>query len=176
MRLAAPWLALFVSSKGRISRDVFWIGLVLAGVVAVALSLVLAMLLPQGPARLITLAGFGFMLFNVLTKRLHDRDRSALWTLPLLIPLALAAISELSGLFADEGINAITVYFGLLALAGGGWTLFEAGFKGSDPGWNDFGHEPGTTPGPRPRFAVRSEKPPARRNTVHPDLDPPEGP
>lgn len=169
-----PWLALLLSSRGRISRDVFWIGLVLAGAVAIALSLALALALPQGLARLIAVASFGFMLFNVLTKRLHDRDRSALWTLPLLLPLALAAISELSGLFADEGINAITVYFVLLALIGGGWTLFEAGFKGSDPGWNDYGHEPGRTPGPRPRFAVRSDVPRAQRKTVHPDPDPPE--
>lgn len=169
MRQFVPWIVLLFSSRARISRDVFWIGLVLASIVAFAISFLLGALLSPGLTRLATAAVFGFMVYNILTKRLHDRDRSALWTLPLLLPLAFATISELSGLFADEGVNAITAYFLLLAVIGGGWTLFEAGFKGSDPGWNDYGPEPGKTPGPRPRFAVKSDQPQAPRKTVHPD-------
>ncbi len=149
-------MTLFTSFKGRISRSDFWLGFLGLAVVSVVVGLTLFAALSQGLAsKIIQLLVLGVVLYvwaAVITKRLHDRGKSAI---PYaIIFLAPGFVSSFMKIFmigytpidiggaeiAMPGQGALIVTY--ISIAVGIWMLVELGFlKGSDE-TNRFGQSP----------------------------------
>jgi uncharacterized membrane protein YhaH (DUF805 family) len=78
--------ALFFSFRGRIPRGAFLLGSLLLGLAFVLLFLLLDRVASHGATLLLYLPFF-WALAALLAKRLHDRGKSPLWLLILLVPL-----------------------------------------------------------------------------------------
>ncbi len=109
------WQALFLSAEGRISRQTFWI---CAGVLVVA-SLVMGMIPVVGALASLALL---WPWLVVLTKRLHDINRSGKLALAMLIPNLAASLLALAvGIMSMSPATALAALSlaGLLAAVGG---------------------------------------------------------
>jgi uncharacterized membrane protein YhaH (DUF805 family) len=119
---------LFFSFDGRIGRQQWWIGVIIAWVAVALVSGALSMIagvpvfrggMGFGPApasRLLMLAAlvaYGWAILALAAKRWHDRDKSAWWILINLVPVI-----------------------------GGLWALIENGFLRGTDGPNRFGSDP----------------------------------
>lgn len=102
------WHALFLSAEGRMSRQTFWI---CAGLLVVV-SLVVSMIPVVGSLASLALL---WPWLVVLTKRLHDLNRSGKLALAMLIPnLATALLALVVGVMAISPATALAA----LSLAG----------------------------------------------------------
>ena len=129
--------------RGRLRRSHYWaVGLIMTFVVAPLIGGLIAPLLPHGDTSDIPLTGeneVGYGLLTVfvalyvwvrlaiLTKRLHDRDKSGWLMMIVLIPV-------------------LGVFWGL-------WMCIECAFFDGDPGGNKYGPSP-KDPSARPQPAV----------------------
>jgi uncharacterized membrane protein YhaH (DUF805 family) len=119
---------LYFSFDGRIGRQQFWIGTIVAWAAMAIVTAVLSVLFSTpmyrmdygfGPApggRLLMLAAvvaYVWAVFALQAKRWHDRDKSAWWILINLVPVI-----------------------------GGLWALIENGFLRGTDGHNRFGEDP----------------------------------
>jgi uncharacterized membrane protein YhaH (DUF805 family) len=111
------WKQFYLSGKGRVNRQQFWLRLVLPGFIISVVLLLIDMAIGTYDAQ----DGIGLLngIFSLLIlipailvyiKRWHDRDKSGWWNLILLIPI----------------VGAI-------------WFLIECGFLAGTPGPNRFG-------------------------------------
>lgn len=139
------WKSLFLSTEGRISRQTFWI---CAGIL-VAASLVLGLAPVVGP--LLSL-GLLWPWMAVLTKRLHDMNRSGKLAWAMLIPnLAASGLAVVVGLMALNPATALAALplAGLMAMVGGVAIVISLvflvwlGVKVGDAGTNAYGAAPG---------------------------------
>lgn len=126
---------LFLSYQGRIGRLAYWLGLIVLGIVQLAVIFALlsashgtlaqlaAVDDPQTvgeavlmhvvlPVSIISLL-FLYPTYAVTTKRWHDRNKSGWWSLIAFVPII-----------------------------GGLWMLIETGFLGGDDGDNNYGAAP----------------------------------
>src|SRR5437868_12217196 len=78
--------ALFFSTRGRLRRSTSWLASLALGAVFVFLFIALAATTGR-PSTLVLYPPFFWALFCLASKRLHDRDKSALSLLLLVIPL-----------------------------------------------------------------------------------------
>ena len=108
------WTYLFTGFRGRVARLPFWTGLVLIGLVWLALGVaaVLCNFQPRlelGHCALVILLGFlsFWPVLAVLAKRWHDRDKSGWWSVLLLVPVIgpLWIFVELGMLEGTRGAN-----------------------------------------------------------------------
>lgn len=171
-----PLQHIFLGFTGRINRAKYWLGIlaliVLSLIVQWLIYLVFdIVVLRSDRASSFSLFDLGLFRGNfipallmlildlsifysqlaLVVKRLHDRDRSAWWLVPMwVIPWGLLA---LAGLFLpDEAAVSIDdisplgtgvgLILTLLALAFLIWTLIELGFRRGTPGPNRFGADP----------------------------------
>jgi uncharacterized membrane protein YhaH (DUF805 family) len=129
------WKYLFTSFEGRISRQPFWLSILVMFIVQWVLMLILGVVLgtsmmsgmdpnmaPEETAAMATTAMIPVLIVSLLflyptlaiyAKRWHDRSKSGWWTLIVLIPII-----------------------------GGIWFLVECGFLRGTEGPNQYGEDP----------------------------------
>lgn len=103
---------LLLSFSGRIPRSTFWLTALLLAVVFIILLVALESILGRS-ASLVLYPPFFWAMAALATKRLHDRGKSPLWFLLVLIPVL-----------------------------GPLWLLLELGFLRGTPGENRYGDDP----------------------------------
>ena len=127
--------------RGRIGRTMYWLGALLFAVdwliLWIAFFTLPAGFLGASVGFVGVIVGF-WLVFAIVIKRLHDRDKSGWFTLLyLLVPGVLQAISEKAGRTQPL---AIIVYVAGLALAI--WAAVELGFLCGTVGPNRYGPDP----------------------------------
>ncbi len=143
MSAARPWITLLFRFEGRISQRAFWVGLAIVVAAGILLATVILPLL-VGPRLTMALAPVlvAPSLFAVTTKRFHDIDYSWWWNLLFGLPLGFTWVSHFSGLFPNENVNAVTLYWAVVTLITGLWCLARLGFRPGMHGYNDYGPDP----------------------------------
>ncbi|MBE7183195.1 MAG: DUF805 domain-containing protein [Methylobacterium mesophilicum] len=108
------WTYLFTGFRGRVARLPFWAGLVLMGLVWLALGIVAVLgnlHLAFDPVHCALFASLALLslwpVLAVLAKRWHDRDKSGWWSMLLLVPVIgpLWIFVELGMLEGTRGAN-----------------------------------------------------------------------
>ena len=124
------WSELFFSWNGRVNRMPF---LVAAAIILVLLSLYVSMVENNLALQLITgipvYGLLGYVSVCVLAKRLHDRGRSAWWSAPVLVSVAL--VTPYQANFWDLVATVFLV-----------WAAVELGLMPGEQGSNRFGPNP----------------------------------
>jgi uncharacterized membrane protein YhaH (DUF805 family) len=136
------WMWLFLSFTGRINRAKFWTAIAIQLAIAFAFG-VLAYVLASYPGDHVSWVLLVILLFPimisvlaVMTKRLHDRDKSGWWTLLFyFLPNALDRIS-------DRTVGTVSLVFLLAALTITVWAFVELGVLRGTTGLNRFGADP----------------------------------
>lgn len=147
------WRTLAFSFRGRLNRAKYWLVL-LAGMVISAVCISIGAFYMNGLRMGIygdasggIIAGIGvmsiiliFVLWSSIAigcKRLHDRNKGAVWLLLFwLAPSALNAIGQ------SIGANGAGVFIAVVGAAIALWGLVEIGFLKGTGGPNDFGPDP----------------------------------
>jgi uncharacterized membrane protein YhaH (DUF805 family) len=150
-------LGLFFSAGGRIARGRFWLGLagllVLAGVfngwlLGDILGRDLLDPAAAGLARpalqfaVLSNLIWAYPLFSLLAKRFHDRNKGAVWAVPLVLAyLGMIALDILSTTQTGQSgqLLAGAAVVGLLAAV---WIVIELGALKGTSGANHFGPDP----------------------------------
>jgi uncharacterized membrane protein YhaH (DUF805 family) len=144
------WVQALTGFRGRLRRRDFWIGLILLLLVEIVLSSAFAgVMRPTGATQLelaalwLALAILVWGSAALIVKRLHDRDKSALWY-PL-FGLAPVLAYQLGVVFSSNISNELSraqLGFWLLGLLLWIWALVELGFMKGTQGPNRFGPDP----------------------------------
>ncbi len=136
------WLYLFNSFHGRISRQTFWIAMLVVIVANFLACYVAEYLGGDRPSAIVDLA-FTYPEFAVAVKRVHDRNLPV-WLLGVFFA-ANAALDLLTVLRWDTGDDkptilwtVIAIPFLVLALA----LIIELGFRKGTTGPNQYGPDP----------------------------------
>ena len=159
---------LYTSFEGRVRRMHYWLGAIALSLAAWLFGAVLALIAGVGVAQIVAnLVGFA-LIVPLMTKRLHDRNKSWHWLLlflgvPLLANLAqalgigfervdavlspgesLGPSGAESGPFGTLFVvpNALGIVISLAALGALLWALVELGFLRGTVGPNRFGPDP----------------------------------
>ena len=131
----------FVSCRGRINREIYWLSSI--GMLAVFAALVSVELANGGvigkPGLVLVLACYVPLFWGMIAvsvKRLHDRGKSARWLilfflLPIFLDLIVAQTAETAGMILL-----------LINLAISGWAFVELGLLPGTRGANDYGPDP----------------------------------
>jgi uncharacterized membrane protein YhaH (DUF805 family) len=148
------WVQVLTGFRGRLRRRDFWIGLGLLLLLEITLSFAFAGLMRPTGATDLELAtvwlALGILLWGsaaLIVKRLHDRDKSALWY-PL-FGLAPAVCYWLGVVYSSNISNVLSPAqsgFWLLGLLLWIWALIELGFMKGTPGPNHYGPDPRGAP------------------------------
>jgi uncharacterized membrane protein YhaH (DUF805 family) len=139
------WKTLLFAMSGRINRGKYWLGilftilgLIALGIIAVILYMVGGDSLGMILAGIVGLAALAFSIFTTLglmSKRLHDREKSAWWILVFgLLPSVLSVAGQALG-----GIGAVLA---LVSFAISVWGLVELGCLKGTTGPNQYGPDP----------------------------------
>ena len=145
------WVHVLTGFSGRLRRRDFWIGLIVLLLVEIALSFVAlgGMMRPTGATEIERLAlwpTLAILLWGsaaLIVKRLHDRDKSALWY-PL-FGLAPAACYWLGVIYSGNISNVLSPAQQGLWLLGGAlwiWAVVDLGFMPGTKGPNRYGPDP----------------------------------
>jgi len=144
------WVQALTGFRGRLRRRDFWIGLILLLIVEIALSfLFVGIMRPTGATELelaalwLALAILVWGSAALIVKRLHDRDKSALWY-PL-FGLAPALCYQLGVVYSSNISNVLNPAqqgFWLLGALLWIWALVELGFMEGTQGPNRYGPDP----------------------------------
>lgn len=149
-------IALFTSFDGRIARRGFWLGFLGMAVVGIAIALGLLAILPSGTGRqIVELVAFGCFCYiwaAVMTKRLHDRNKSAVpYTILFLAPAVLNTLMKIFLIgYTAVNVGGVEVavpgrpamVVGFIALAVSLWMIVELGFLRGTAGENRYGPDP----------------------------------
>jgi uncharacterized membrane protein YhaH (DUF805 family) len=139
------WKTLLFAMSGRINRGKYWLGilfvilgLIALGIIAVILYMVGGDSLGMILAGIVGLAALAFSIFTTLglmSKRLHDREKSAWWILVFgLLPSVLSV--------AGQALGGIGTVLALASLAISIWALVELGCLKGTTGPNQYGPDP----------------------------------
>ena len=148
---------LLFSLEGRISRKPYWIGILVLVTASLVLTMALApmfgvsfndLIADIRPSKAVKLD----ILVNLIVlwpglaitiKRLHDRNRSALWGIILYVLFAVMAALEFMGFTGTpERPEPAFLAIVLLMLAVGLWLLVDLGFRKGTQGVNEYGPNP----------------------------------
>ncbi len=142
----------FLSPKGRIARQEFWLGLIVILGVTIAGQLQLDPALAQRPTEPIKPPGLGSTLLNLVLvwpsamisiKRFNDRDRPSWVGVSLGIAMVGMTIANYFGLLLDPetmGSEEKTVFFALLMFVV--WAMVDNGLLRGTIGPNRYGPDP----------------------------------
>ena len=146
------WRTLAFSFRGRLNRGKYWLVLLIGMVISAISVSIEASLIPGlqmgmygSPGGIMAVIGLMtiillFVLWSSLAigcKRLHDRNKSAVWlVLFWLAPSVLYAIGQ------SIGANVAGAFVALVGAAIAIWGLVEIGFLKGTTGPNDFGPDP----------------------------------
>jgi uncharacterized membrane protein YhaH (DUF805 family) len=147
------WGNLLFSFSGRINRGKFWLAVLVYIIISIVLAIITAII---GSPTVTNILGFIVNLavfisgLSVAAKRLHDRNKSALWLLVFyIVPGLLIGIGVGMALFGaiggGSGSGSMTTVGSLLALAGFGvsiWAFVELGCLRGTVGPNQYGPDP----------------------------------
>jgi uncharacterized membrane protein YhaH (DUF805 family) len=141
---------LLFSFKGRATRAQFWLGSIAPLVVFALLALSMGSTIAHfsaspNPDPMSVIGAIGFQVILVLaglvvciwitaalyTKRLHDRNKSAIWLLAIYLPPVMGVMSLI---FVHEAI----IIMGLLCWVSNLWNFIELGCMSGTPGPNRF--------------------------------------
>ena len=141
------WIQALTEFRGRLRRRDFWIGLLILLLIEIALSFGLAGLMRPTGATPIERAAMWLALAILLwgsaaliVKRLHDRDKSALWY-PL-FGIAPALCYHLGVVYSSNISNVLSPAQQAFWLLGGIlwiWAIVELGFMPGTTGPNRYG-------------------------------------
>ena len=143
---------LYTSFQGRISRQPFWIGLIV--LIVTALLAVLAIGALVGVSMFATDSRFKLLKFALLIvflypaaalliKRLHDRNRPNWFASFFLVPTIAYGLTELAGITGNgPGSNALDYLVGTVQLAAAIWLVIEPGILRGTVGPNQYGPDP----------------------------------
>ena len=145
------WIQALTEFRGRLRRRDFWIGLILLLLVEIGLSFVVlsGMMRPTGATEIerVTLwPALAILLWGsaaLIVKRLHDRDKSALWY-PL-FGIAPALCYHLGVDYSGNISNVLSPAQQGFWLLGGAlwiWAIVELGFMPGTTGPNRYGPDP----------------------------------
>ena len=144
------WVQVLTGFRGRLRRRDFWIGVILLLLAEIVLSfLFVGIMRPTGATELelaamwLALAILVWVSAALIVKRLHDRDKSALWY-PL-FGLAPAVAYELGNRLSSNISNELSpvqIGFWLLSLVLWLWAIVELGFLRGTKGPNRYGPDP----------------------------------
>ena len=132
------WSLLF-SFTGRVNRAPYWLATI--GLIAAVLVVVMIAFTVAGRSAIaIIVAGLAFLLLiwvtlALITKRLHDRNKSAWWLLLFyVVPPILSAVGH--------SLGSAGLIFGLIGFGISVWALVELGFWRGTAGPNSYGPDP----------------------------------
>jgi uncharacterized membrane protein YhaH (DUF805 family) len=144
------WVQALTEFRGRLRRRDFWLGLLILLLIEIALSFGFAGLMRPTGAKPIENAALWLALAILLwgsaaliVKRLHDRDKSALWY-PL-FGLAPALCYHLGVVYSSNISNVLSPAQQAFWLLGGilwVWAIVELGFMPGAKGPNRYGPDP----------------------------------
>jgi len=132
---------LYTSFDGRISRQPFWIGMIILVVVMI----VLMFLVMFGGMLLIFILQLVFLYPSaaVMVKRLHDRNKSGYYAAILLGLSLLNGFTNVLGITGNPlEANALDYILGILVFVVSIWFLIELGFLRGTTGQNQYGPDP----------------------------------
>jgi uncharacterized membrane protein YhaH (DUF805 family) len=155
--------------RGRIGREWFWLGHILAGLLGGGAAGAAFALSQQ---RMEYLAGAGvlalitvYAIVSVVIKRLHDRGRSGWWIiLCYVMPIALAAAAPQLKRMTPEYWWIGSVIAGLVGL----WALIDLGFRRGTNGPNRYGEASMDEPPLEPKIKPPPPRSEAERETAAP--------
>ena len=143
---------LFPDFDGRISRQPFWMGVIVLVVIALVASFVLGLILPAWLAQLVVNLGLIYPALALMVKRLHDHGEGAL---PLgavfILPSLVASLLRLTGLtYSTVTLGNVTyvapTLFGwlinLIVIVIGLYALYHLGIKEGQREANAYGADP----------------------------------
>lgn len=139
---------LFTSFEGRISRQPYWIGVI----ILIAASLVITFLL----ALLVGIQGRSFLILSfviqlvllypsaaLMVKRFQDRNRAGWFAALLLVPIILQGITNIIGITGDPLNQGMLDYlFAAWIFVVGIWFFIELGCLRGTVGPNQYGPDP----------------------------------
>lgn len=139
---------LYLSTEGRIGRQMWWIGHIILAVIGIVLTLILAGLF--GPisfaSRLINfiyILAVAYPAYAVSAKRFQDRDKNGALGAILIGLSILSALLQLFGIGADPTNPSTTIMvLGIATLVVGIWYLIELGILRGTVGENQYGPDP----------------------------------
>lgn len=144
------WVQVLTEFRGRLRRRDFWLGLILLLLIEIALSFAFAGIMrPTGATELERVAlwlALAILLWGsaaLIVKRLHDRDKSALWY-PL-FGLGPVLCYQLGVIYSSNISNVLSPAqqgFWLLGVILWIWALVELGFLKGTQGPNRYGPDP----------------------------------
>ncbi len=134
-------VGLFFRLDGRINRQTFWLGFVVAaGLIALA---DMATRNTAGWIQLVLWLVLGYPLIAVMVKRLHDRGRTGWWTLGLALPFILGPLAGLAWRLVGAGetsiAQAMSVGLSLGAVLVAALVIYELGLREGDAGYSRHG-------------------------------------
>ena len=139
------WVDLFTGFHGRISRQPFWIGVLVLAVVEIVCQAVAHRIEGERLGSIVDLA-FSYPEFALTLKRAHDRNLPTWWIAALFLGSVLLDFLTVIGVNTELGhINnlnllgvVLTVPLGILGLV----LLVDLGFRPGTKGPNRFGPDP----------------------------------
>jgi uncharacterized membrane protein YhaH (DUF805 family) len=151
-------IANYMGTEGRISRQPFWIGAIILGVIQVLISLLIfpaiglsAMTTGGGWASLILFLIIAYPLYSLMMKRRHDKDNNGLDAVIYLILIGVLMLVQAFGLaFTITDVNGTpvpmpTTLYSILGVVVGIYAIYMLvvlGFLKGTAGPNQYGPDP----------------------------------
>ncbi|BAT57978.1 inner membrane protein YhaH [Variibacter gotjawalensis] len=139
---------LFTRSDGRINRKPFWMGIL----VMIAISIVVIGLLAftvgmvgRGAKIVVFIVQLLFLYpsYNLMVKRLHDRDRPDFFAIIMLAPALVNGLFDVLGITGNPlNMGPLDYLLGIVQLGIGIWSLVELGCLRGTVGPNQHGPDP----------------------------------
>lgn len=141
---------LYLSTEGRIGRQMWWIGHIILGVIAIVITVIVAKLFGQ-LSFVTSLINFIWILivaypaYAVSAKRFQDRNKNGALGAILIGISVFSALLQLLGIgVSSDPMHPSTfgMILGLAVLAVGIWYLIDLGILRGTVGDNDYGPDP----------------------------------
>lgn len=141
---------LYLSTEGRIGRQMWWIGHIILGVIGIVITVIVAKLFGQltFASRLINFIWIlivAYPAYAVSAKRFQDRNKNGALGAILIGISALSALLQLFGMgISSDPMHPSTIgmILGIAVLAVAIWYLIELGILRGTVGDNDYGSDP----------------------------------
>jgi uncharacterized membrane protein YhaH (DUF805 family) len=130
----------YLSFRGRANRQRYWLtSLALTGLIVVGLVFVQMLGVIGAVLGGVAFLGYAIALLALAVRRLHDRNKSGWWLLPMYLPaFLLTVLGQIAGVSSPEAQAGAS----LLSLPFSIWVFVELGCLRGTAGLNRFGPDP----------------------------------